>query len=173
VGVANHSFPLTLSEQTSIVGIDSVLECYKRILPQLAFSGPTYFSPIIRQILSNIQSEKNSNVYNIFLILTDGMINDMMDTINVLVEASYLPLSVIIIGVGNSDFSNMNELDADTNALIDSKGRRALRDIVQFVPYQTFSRDPVKLAEQVLAEVPKQLVQYFRFIKRPPSEPIV
>ena len=42
------------------------------------------------------------------MILTDGVIDDLQDTIDLLVEASYLPLSVIIIGIGNKDFSNMN-----------------------------------------------------------------
>jgi hypothetical protein len=38
------------------------------------------------------------------MILTNGIIEDMDDTINSLVEASYLPISVIIIGNGNADF---------------------------------------------------------------------
>ena len=38
-------------------------------------------------------------------------------TIDELVEGSFLPLSVIIIGVGKADFSNMIYLDADENPL--------------------------------------------------------
>lgn len=37
----------------------------------------------------------------------------MKETINSLVNASALPLSVIIIGIGNADFKNMNILDGD------------------------------------------------------------
>ena len=50
-------------------------------------------------------------------------------------EASYFPLSIIIVGVGDADFSNMDELDCDDGLLqsiITSK--KAQRDIVQFVP---------------------------------------
>lgn len=32
---------------------------------------------------------------------------------NEIVKASILPLSIIIVGVGNADFSNMDVLDAD------------------------------------------------------------
>jgi hypothetical protein len=43
-------------------------------------------------------------------------------------------LSIIIVGVGEAEFSNMNALDSDT-ALLSSRttGRKALRDIVQVV----------------------------------------
>ena len=47
------------------------------------------------------------------LILTDGEITDMEDTIKAIVDASFLPMSIIIVGVGNADFSNMEILDAD------------------------------------------------------------
>ena len=39
------------------------------------------------------------------LILTDGVINDMANTIDVIVAASYLPMSIIIVGVGAADFT--------------------------------------------------------------------
>ncbi len=37
------------------------------------------------------------------MILTDSLINDMDETIYALVEASYFPINVIIIGIGYSD----------------------------------------------------------------------
>lgn len=45
--------------------------------------------------------------YLVLLIITDGAIHDMEDSIRSLVSASELPLSVLIIGVGNDDFSSM------------------------------------------------------------------
>jgi hypothetical protein len=42
--------------------------------------------------------------YNILLILTDGEIHDMQATVDLIVQASELPLSIIIIGVGNEKF---------------------------------------------------------------------
>jgi hypothetical protein len=40
--------------------------------------------------------------------LTDGCIHDMSETKKILVEISYKPVSVIIVGIGNADFTNMN-----------------------------------------------------------------
>lgn len=64
------------------------------------------------------------------LILTDGEIHDMDKTKDLLVQASQLPLSVIIIGVGDEDFELMRELDSDGKLLRSSNGHEALRDLV-------------------------------------------
>ncbi len=58
---------------------------------------------------------------------------DMPTTKNMIVALSEFPVSIIIVGVGNADFSKMNELDADDGLLRDNHGRLAKRDIVQFV----------------------------------------
>ena len=45
------------------------------------------------------------------MVLNVGIIDDIDNTIAVLVEGSFLPLSVIIIGVGKAVFANMDVLD--------------------------------------------------------------
>ena len=45
--------------------------------------------------------------------MTDGVLSDMHNTKAAIVKASRLPMSVIIVGVGQADFKDMNELDAD------------------------------------------------------------
>jgi len=47
------------------------------------------------------------------LILTDGSIHDMENTIDQIFIAANLPLSIIIIGIGNADFDLMERLDGD------------------------------------------------------------
>ena len=83
----------------------------------------------------------------------------MDHTINLLVQNCNLPLSLIIVGIGNADFSNMNTLDGD-NGLYNSKGQKAARDIVQFVPFNQVHQNPDMLARELLAELPGQVVQY-------------
>jgi len=43
---------------------------------------------------------------------------------------------VIIIGLGDEDFEDMEELDGDKVKLVDESGRQCARDIVQFVEYE-------------------------------------
>jgi len=55
------------------------------------------------------------------MILTDGVIMDMQQTIDEIVVGSDLPLSIVIIGVGSADFSAMDQLDADDAPLYSQK----------------------------------------------------
>lgn len=43
----------------------------------------------------------------VLLIITDGVIHDMDETIRMIVQGADVPLSILIVGVGNEDFSNM------------------------------------------------------------------
>lgn len=48
------------------------------------------------------------NKYLVLLIITDGAIHDMDESIKQIVQGADLPLSILIVGVGNNDFGNMN-----------------------------------------------------------------
>jgi hypothetical protein len=63
--------------------------------------------------------------YTILLLLTDGVIMDMGETKRALVDASALPLSVVIVGIGDADFTAMEQLDSDDALLTDDSGRTA------------------------------------------------
>ncbi len=52
-------------------------------------------------------------MYIVLLILTDGAIDDMEETVALLNDASNLPLSVIVVGIGNDKFTEMKSLDGD------------------------------------------------------------
>jgi hypothetical protein len=170
----SHCFPINFNHSNpSIHLIDNVINCYKECLHKVTLNGPTLFAPLINQLINNVKSENNPQVYNILMILTDGMINDMDDTIDALVEASYSPVSVIIIGIGKNDFGNMDILDADENPLVDRFGRKAARDLVQFVPFYKFENNEKLLSSNVLEEIPRQLLEYYNLIKMPPGDPVL
>jgi hypothetical protein len=69
------------------------------------------------------------------LILTDGVVNDINETIDTIVYASECPLSIIIVGVGSANFSGMELLDTDVAPLRAQSGKLVAREIVQFVPF--------------------------------------
>ncbi len=98
-------------------------------------SGPTLFGPLIMaaaQTAANAKCSQERQKYTILLIVTDGVVNDLEQTIAAIVSASYTPMSIVIVGVGAADFSEMHALDSD-NALLSQGGKTAARDIVQFV----------------------------------------
>ena len=53
-----------------------------------------------------IQAQRDKHL--VLLIITDGAIHDQEESIRTIVHASNLPLSILIIGVGNDDFTAMN-----------------------------------------------------------------
>ncbi|XP_071252403.1 copine-4 isoform X1 [Salvelinus alpinus] len=162
----SHDFAVNFNEENpECAGIQGVVEAYQTCLPKLQLYGPTNIAPIIQKVASSASQEmhtKEAMQYFILLILTDGVITDMADTREAIVQASHLPMSIIIVGVGSADFSDMQMLDGDDGILRSPKGEPCLRDIVQFVPFRNFKHgSPAELAKTVLAEVPNQVVDYY------------
>ncbi len=61
-------------------------------------------TPFISWYFRIAAQHADGNSYFILLILTDGVITDMPQTCEAIVNASSLPLSIIIVGVGDADF---------------------------------------------------------------------
>ena len=170
----DFNYPINCNlNDPNIKFIDGVLKEYRTFITKIHLSGPTYFSPMINDLNLEVKKELDEGKmmnYHILMILTDGQIDDMEETKDALVEASFLPISVIIIGIGTGDFGNMDVLDADENPLFDKNRRKADRDLVQFVPFNNFKDNPQKLAEEVLEEIPRQVVEYYQHHKIEPKE---
>ncbi|XP_026861191.1 copine-4 isoform X1 [Electrophorus electricus] len=162
----SHDFAVNFNEDNpECAGIQGVVEAYQNCLPKIQLYGPTNIAPIIQKVANSASEEvhtREAMQYFILLILTDGVITDMADTREAIVQASHLPMSIIIVGVGNADFTDMQTLDGDDGILRSPKGEPVLRDIVQFVPFRNFKHaSPAALAKSVLAEVPNQVVDYY------------
>ena len=160
VNRASHCFALNGDIfDPEVDGLDGVVEAYKNALKNVNLYGPTNFAPIIELVCdmaSEEQVSQGNQKYNILLIITDGIINDMQKTIDQIVRGSTLPLSIIIVGVGNDDFESMDILDADDVPLYSTKYKKNMEsDIVQFVPFRDFKNNPTQLAKETLEEVPR------------------
>ena len=96
------------------------------------------------------------------------MPNDMLKTVDSIYEASFLPISIIIVGLGDNDFTYMQPLDPDDNYfIINSKGYKSKRDIIQFVPFENFKNELTinyakELVDETLKEIPIQIEEYYK-----------
>uniref|UniRef100_A0A3B4DCN9 C2 domain-containing protein n=1 Tax=Pygocentrus nattereri TaxID=42514 RepID=A0A3B4DCN9_PYGNA len=168
-GKVSHAFPLnTDCENANCVAIEGVLEAYYECLRTVQLYGPTNFAPVINQVAQCAADVTDGSQYFVLLMITDGVISDMVQTKEAVVNASSLPMSIIIVGVGPAEFDAMEELDGD-EVRVSSKGRAAERDIVQFVPFRDYidrSGNQVlsmaRLAKDVLAEIPEQLLSFMK-----------
>ena len=170
----SHCFNVNLKDNPDIEGLNNIIPIYKKSLEIIKLSGPTFFAPVIKSVYNKLVNNRNDpdyiNHYFILMILTDGIINDMDDTSDILVECAYVPLSVIIIGIGGANFENMDTLDGDNVILTNTKGEKTKRDLVQFVEFNKFknfidhNNTNKDLAEEVLKEIPRQVEEYYELM---------
>lgn len=158
---ASMCFNINFKNDPNIKYVENILKEYRNCMDKIYFSGPTYFAPIINKVVEEIKKQNDIFEYHVLMILTDGIIEDMEETIEALVEGSFYPLSVIIIGIGEYDFKKMEQLDGDEIPLISKKGVKRQRDLVQFVPFNKFEGDENKLSQEVLDEIPRQVIEFY------------
>ena len=116
----SHEFFLNLSQDNNpyCLGVEGLLQAYRHSLQNVKLYGPTNFSPVINHVANFARAyQANGNQYFVLLILTDGIITDLDNTLASIIAASDLPMSIIIIGVGDEDFSAMEALDSDDKLL--------------------------------------------------------
>ncbi|KAL8569864.1 hypothetical protein ACOMHN_038557 [Nucella lapillus] len=141
-------FPFTLDPR-GCQGFSEVLERYDRVATQVNLGGPTSFAPIIREAITLVQQR---NAYHILIIIADGQVNEYKPTVEAIVEASTLPLSIVVVGVGDGPWDAMEQFD-------DYLPERHF-DNFQFVNFHKVTakrKNPdASLALHVMMEIPDQ-----------------
>uniref|UniRef100_A0A915PXK7 VWFA domain-containing protein n=1 Tax=Setaria digitata TaxID=48799 RepID=A0A915PXK7_9BILA len=141
-------------------GIDGVLNAYRSTLLSVRPYAPTDYSEVIYhtyKFAAAVQRQGGSDHYFVLLIVTDGCVTNPERTINAIVDCSELPVSIVIVGVGNQDFSPMHHLLSPL--LKSSDGHLLRREIVTFVPY-TASMTSNELVTKLLLNVPRQFLAW-------------
>lgn len=165
-GVISHCFNLNGSPSGfEVEGVEGIMAAYASALQNVTLSGPTLFSQVINRAadLAGQSLSYNSSKYFVLLIITDGVLTDLQETKDAIIKASDLPLSILIVGVGNADFKQMEILDADNGHRLESSaGRIATRDIVQFVSMRDVHGGQLSVVQSLLEELPGQFLTYMR-----------
>ncbi|KAI6072887.1 Copine-5 [Aix galericulata] len=104
-GRVSHEFPLNGdAANPSCSGIEGILEAYHRSLRSVQLYGPTNFAPVVNHVARSAAAVPDGSQYFVLLIITDGVISDMAQTKEAIVNAAKLPMSIIIVGVGQAEF---------------------------------------------------------------------
>eukprot|EP01083_Nonionella_stella_P086550 240529_1 len=161
---ASSCFSLTPEANAEVYGID---ELCKDCLNKVQLSGPQYLNAIINHVAtqSSAMCTQNDQSYTILLIITAGVIDDMHKTIDSIVEAAHLPLSIIFVGIGDVNF--------DTWPLQHSRtGKRVRRDLVQFVALNQCKNQLISaVARDTLEQIPQQIVSFMSMRNIQPNPP--
>jgi len=130
-------------------GFQEVLQLYTQITPNVQLAGPTSFAPLIREAITIVAEAKS---YHILIIVADGQVTSVKETIDAIVEATKYPLSIIMIGVGDGPWDQMEEFD-------DGLPDRDF-DNFQFVEFHAilkkYDGSPYAFAVSALQEIPDQ-----------------
>uniref|UniRef100_A0A8C9T8T7 Copine 5 n=1 Tax=Scleropages formosus TaxID=113540 RepID=A0A8C9T8T7_SCLFO len=156
-GRVSHEFPLNGNVDNPYCnGMEGILEAYHQSLKTVQLYGPTNFAPVVNHVARYAEAVQDGSQYFVLLIITDGVISDMAQTKEAIVN-----VSVVLLGP-------MVELDGD-EIRISSRGKLAERDIVQFVPFRDYMDrtgnhvlSMARLAKDVLAEIPEQFISYMK-----------
>ncbi|XP_074311617.1 E3 ubiquitin-protein ligase RGLG3 [Silene latifolia] len=146
-------------------GFEEVLARYKEIIPYIKLSGPTSFAPVVDAAIEIVK--ESGGQYHVLVIIADGQVSRPPDlpsgklspqeqaTVNSIVAASYYPLSIVLVGVGDGPWDAMQKFD-------DNIPQRAF-DNFQFVNFTKIMSDskPVSKKEAAFAlaalmEIPLQ-----------------
>jgi hypothetical protein len=116
---------------SQVVGVEGIMSAYTSTLYSVLLAGPTMFGPVINKAaeIASHSLQYGNNKYFVLLIITvsnrisfgnfcwsksftwatlqDGVLTDIQETKDCIVRASDLPLSLLIVGVGNADFKQM------------------------------------------------------------------
>ncbi|TYH91531.1 hypothetical protein ES332_A13G122500v1 [Gossypium tomentosum] len=162
-GTLSHCFNLNDTNAYEVEGVQGIMAAYANALHTVTLAGPTLFGPVINTAAQLAATSNDIAKYFVLLIITDGVLTDIQETMDALVRASDLPLSILIVGVGNADFKQMEVLDADDGRRLESStGRVATRDIVQFVPMREVLSGQISAVQALLEELPHQFLTYNR-----------
>lgn len=144
--------------EPSAVGTQGVLDAYRSVLRSMDFymSGPTDMRDVMKAALSRANNVHNDPTiqlkYNVLLILTDGVVNDLDSTKGLILKYRHLPLSFVVVGIGRADFTEMNNWNDQQP---DLRGR------FTFVEFRTLQFDPAALSGKALKRLPEDVVDYF------------
>ncbi|XP_059318312.1 E3 ubiquitin-protein ligase RGLG4 isoform X1 [Lycium ferocissimum] len=109
------------SDHSPCHGFEEVLACYRKIVPNLQLSGPTSYGPVVDAAVDIV--ERTGGQYHVLVIIADGQVTRSVDTsdmelspqeektINSFVTASMYPLSIVLVGVGDGPWEDMQKFD--------------------------------------------------------------
>ncbi|KAL1326794.1 E3 ubiquitin-protein ligase RGLG3 [Arachis ipaensis] len=145
-------------------GFEEVLARYREIVPLLKLAGPTSFAPVVDAAIDTV--ERSQGQYHVLVIIADGQVTRSSDTphgklspqeqatIDSIVAASHYPLSIILVGVGDGPWDEMQRFDDNI--------KHRLFDNFQFVNFTKImsekeaSKKEAAFALAALMEIPIQ-----------------
>ena len=147
-------------------GYTNIYLSYMEILNEIKFDNENKLkgkslSPLIKHLVNKIMNQQNPNYYNIiFILINPSNINDYKDCVDVFIQASFLPLSFVIIGIGEND-NNFNLIKKLCDENEDNIGKKRIRNNTNFIAIKDFKQNLNKIQDEYLKKIPEQLCEFY------------
>lgn len=165
--------------------LDAVLRRYCQMAPNVDFSGPASFAPLIRHSMRIVL--RSDMQFHILLILADGQISEGFEeeTVEAIVTATKFPISIVVVGIGDGPWDKMREFDYHLpqrdwdnfhfvefnqifrgQGVISEKRREAIfaLDALMEVPdqcrfaHRLMGPDAIRVGNEIVASIPDDIV---------------
>ncbi|KAI9549155.1 hypothetical protein GHT06_005470 [Daphnia sinensis] len=161
-----------VSHELHVRGVEGVINAYRSCLHSIQLGQTGCLSPPIEHVARSAKKHLewrglDCDDYFVLVILTCREIADTNQVAKAITEASELPMSVLIVGIGPTSFTSVTRIEEDIKKL-SQNGRNAARDVVQYAQFNEILEKydvmagGFQLAKQLLADIPEQLVAYMK-----------
>eukprot|EP00850_Spirogloea_muscicola_P007921 SM000041S15480 [mRNA] locus=s41:308659:313816:+ [translate_table: standard] len=165
------------SRNVEVNGLDGLREADVGTVRHVALAGPTLLAPLILEATHVAEAARHTKSYACLVIITDGVVVDLEATITAVVNASYLPMSIFIIGLGDASFNRMEVTimppfhfaDAGAHQVFETKkqklrtaaGVAAGRAAISFAAMRDH-KTVKEVSQRMLMELPAAVLDYMR-----------
>ncbi|KAN0025068.1 hypothetical protein ACTFIV_009480 [Dictyostelium citrinum] len=166
----SYCFPFSLDPKNAFVNsANDIFKLYYNNIDEITPTDPSKINEVFQYAINKSlppidQSEEQLNQkYTILLIFTDGDITDIEESYKILLNASELPLSIILVQIGDcyNLSRKLNNLEnyLDHHDLLNKP--KPNRGIVNHVEYTKDIKRFYNLEVDIMKNVPTQFTSYF------------
>ena len=163
-------FNLSLNENPILTGYTNIEKAYSEILKKVSFCKSSSLSPLILKIQKIILDRYKLDTYNIIFLLINNSPKkeDFQKCFDAFVDITYLPVSFVIIGIGNTELEDFKKAIMSKNRL-SSKDLEKLRNNISFISMKDCNFNNDILKNKCLKDIPIQIVEYYKINKATPD----
>ena len=157
-GQVRHIFQC--GQSPTVNGSQGLVDAYRSVFESdLTMSGPTIMKSVLNAAAARakkVHMDPSKQLkYTVLLILTDGVVNDLESSREFLSKLRHLPLSVVVVGIGRTDFTQMIQWNEQPSQF---------RGKFTFVEFRPLQFDLEALSGKALERVPQEVVDYFNSV---------
>ena len=158
---SQHFFNLNMEEANENSGFTMIVRKYKECLEKINFDKKGHLSPVLEKIKKEILNMYSPEIYNIVFILINNKPSedDIQKCIDMQIETSYLPISYVVIFIGNKTDEEIKEIKHIFNNKIkySSKSVERTRYNLSFFTMKNYNYNSEILKNKCLRKILEQV----------------